>query len=91
MAIHFDDSKLEVKEAESVRAGRELSLGVISKEEYRERIFGETSEVAKKKIEEIEESTMSLDKLLNNDDSDEKGNGKDDEKGKDKEQKENKE
>ena len=34
---------------------------------------------------------MSLDKLLNNDDSDEKGNGKDDEKGKDKEQKENKE
>ena len=91
IAIQFDDSIIEDKEAESVRAGRELSLGVISKEEYRERIFGETSEVAKKKIEEIEESTMSLDKLLNNDDSDEKGNGKYDEKGKDKEQKENKE
>ena len=77
MAIKFDDSIIEDKEAESIRASREVSQGLISKAEYRERIFGETEEAAKKAIEEIEEATPSIDKLLN-----------DDEKEKDKEQKE---
>lgn len=67
MAIQFDDSIIEDKEAESVRASREVSQGLISKAEYRERIFGETKEAAEKAIEEIEESTPSINKLLNDD------------------------
>lgn len=74
MAIKFDDSIIEDKEVESVRASREVSQGLISKAEYRERIFGETEEAAKKAIEEIEEATPSIDKLLNDDDK-EKDNG----------------
>ena len=68
MAIKFDDSIIEDKEAESVRASREVSQGLISKAEYREKIFGETEEAAKKAIEEIEDSTPSINKLLNDDD-----------------------
>lgn len=81
MAIQFDDSIIEDKEAESVRASREVSQGLISKAEYRERIFGETKEAAEKAIEKIEEATPSIDKLLNDD-------TKEEEKGE--EQKENK-
>lgn len=76
MVIQFDDSIIEDKEAESVRASREVSQGLISKIEYRMRIFGETEEIAKKKIEEIEEETPSVDKLLN-DEEDNKDNKKD--------------
>lgn len=55
MAITFDDSIIEDKEAESVRALRELSAGVLGRVEYRVKIFGETEEIAQKKIEEIKE------------------------------------
>lgn len=92
MAIQFDDSIIEDKEAESVRASREVSQGLISKAEYRERIFGETEEVAKKAIEEIEKATPSIDKLLNDDtekeekkEKEEKGEKQKEEKYKDKE------
>ena len=77
MAIKFDDSIIEDKEAESVRASREVSQGLISKAEYRERIFGETEEAAKKAIEEIEEATPSINKLLNDDNDDTEKEGKD--------------
>ena len=66
MVIQFDDSIVEDKEAESNRAMREQSAGLISKVEYRERIFGETEEIAKKKIEEIEELEPSYDDMLGN-------------------------
>ena len=78
IVIQFDDSIIEDKEAESVRASREVSQGLISKIEYRMRIFGETEEIAKKKIEEIEEETPSVDKLLN--DEEDKQNNKEDNK-----------
>ena len=83
MAIQFDDSIIEDKEAESIRALREYNAGLISAAEYRMKIFGETEEAAKKAIEEIEEATPSLDKLLNDDDKKQKE--------KDEEQKEGKE
>lgn len=51
--IKFDDSIIEDKEAESNRAMREVNAGLMSKEEYREKIYGETPEIAKKKIMEI--------------------------------------
>lgn len=64
ISIKFDDSIIEDKEAESDRAMRELSAGVLSKEEYRERIYGETPEIAKQNIELIKESNPSVQDLL---------------------------
>jgi len=64
ISIKFDDSIIEDKEAESNRAMRELSAGVLSKEEYREKIFGETPEIAKKNIELIKQSNPSVKDLL---------------------------
>ena len=64
MVIQFDDSIIEDKEAESNRALRELSAGVISKVEYREKIFGETKEIAEKEIKAIEEAEPDVETLL---------------------------
>ena len=64
ISIQFDDSIVEDKEAESNRAMREESAGLISKIEYRERIFGETEEIAKQKIKEIEENNNDIEDLL---------------------------
>lgn len=60
MVIQFDDSIVEDKEAESNRALRELNAGVISKVEYRMKIFGETKEIAEKEIQEIKENDPSI-------------------------------
>jgi A118 family predicted phage portal protein len=62
--IQFDDSIIEDKEAESVRALREVQAGLMSKQEYREKIYGETPEIAKKMIDEIKASEPSVDDLL---------------------------
>ena len=67
MAIQFDDSIIEDKEAESIRAGREVDMGVLSKVEYRMKIFGETEEIAKKKIDEIKEEEPGTEQLLGED------------------------
>ena len=64
MVIQFDDSIVEDKEAESNRAMREVSAGLLSKVEYRMKIFGETEEIAKKKIEEIEASNPTAEELV---------------------------
>lgn len=64
MVIQFDDSIVEDKESESNRALRELNAGVLSKVEYREKIFGETKEIAEKEIKAIEESNPNIEDLL---------------------------
>lgn len=64
MVIQFDDSIIEDKEAESNRAMREQQQGLISKVEYRMKIFGETEEIAKQKINEIKENDPSLKDLV---------------------------
>lgn len=64
MAIQFDDSIIEDKETESNRAMREVSAGVLSKVEYRMKIFGETEEIAKQKIKEIKESEPTVEDLI---------------------------
>lgn len=64
MVIQFDDSIIEDKESESNRALREVQSGVLSKEEYREKIFGETPEIAKQKIQEIKENEPSIRDLV---------------------------
>ena len=64
MVIQFDDSIIEDKEAESVRALREYNAGLISAVEYRTRIFGESNEIAKKAIEEIKENEPNVEDLI---------------------------
>lgn len=64
MVVQFDDSIIEDKEAESNRAMREVSAGLISKVEYREKIFGETPEIAEKEIQKIREEDPDVDELL---------------------------
>jgi len=64
IAIQFDDSIIEDKEAESNRAMREESAGLISRVEYRMRIFGETKEIAEQAIKEIDESNPSINQLI---------------------------
>ena len=66
MVIQFDDSIIEDKNAESDRALRELSAGVLSKVEYRTKIYGESPEIAKKAIEEIKASEPTVDDLIPN-------------------------
>lgn len=64
MVIQFDDSIIEDKEAESNRAMREVNAGLISKAEYREKIFGETPEIAQQKLEEIANEEQSVEEIL---------------------------
>ena len=64
MVIQFDDSIVEDKESESIRALREVTNGILSRVEYREKIFGETEEIAKQKIGEILQETMTTEQLL---------------------------
>ena len=64
MVVQFDDSIIEDKETEANRGMREVSAGLISKVEYRMKVFGETEEIAKKKIEEINEENPDVDDLL---------------------------
>lgn len=64
LKITFDDSIAEDKEAESNRAMREVSAGLKSKVEYRMQIYGETEEIAKEKIAEIQTSNPSVSDLI---------------------------
>lgn len=64
MVILFDDSIIEDKEAQSQRAMAEESKGIISKVEYRMKIFGETKEVAEQAIAEIKEASPSIEDLI---------------------------
>lgn len=66
MVIQFDDSIIEDKNAESDRALRELGAGVLSKVEYRMKIFGESKEIAEKAIEEIQASEPTVEQLIGN-------------------------
>ena len=64
MVIQFDDSIIEDKEAESNRAMREVSAGLMGKVEYREKIFGETPEIAEQEIQKIKEQDPSLTDII---------------------------
>ena len=66
MVIQFDDSVIEDKNAESDRALRELGAGVLSKVEYRTKIYGESPEIAKKAIAEIKAEEPKVEDLIGN-------------------------
>ena len=64
MVIQFDDSIIEDKEAESNRALREVNAGLMSKAEYREKIYGETPEIAEQEIQKIKEQDPTINELM---------------------------
>ena len=64
MVIQFDDSIIEDKEAESNRALREVNAGLISKSEYRQKIFGETKEISDEAIKSIKEEEPTIEDLI---------------------------
>lgn len=64
MVITFDDSVLEDTESIANRSMREVSAGLLSKKEYRMKVFGESEEVANMKIIEIQKQTPSINDLL---------------------------
>ena len=64
LAIQFDQSIVEDKEAISLRMLREVSAGVTAKYEYRMAIHGEDETTAKTKIKKIREEEPSLESLL---------------------------
>ena len=64
MVIQFDDSIIEDKDTEANRAMMEVSKGLLSKVEYRMKIFGESEDIAKKKIEEIKKENPTAQELV---------------------------
>lgn len=62
--IDFDYSRFENREKTQQRLEREVSKGITSKVEYRMKVYGETEEVARQKIEEIEKNNPTVDSLL---------------------------
>lgn len=66
MVITFDDSVLEDTESIANRSMREVSAGLLSKIEYRMKVFGESEEVANMKITEIQKQNPSINDLLGN-------------------------
>lgn len=64
MVITFDDSVMEDTESIANRSMREVSAGLLSKIEYRIKVFGENEEVARMKIAEIKEENPSINDLL---------------------------
>ena len=64
MVIQFDDSIVEDKEAESIRALREFQAGLISAVEYRMKIFGESKEIAEKAVQSINEAEPSVEQII---------------------------
>ena len=64
LVIQFDDSIIEDKEAESNRALREYSAGLISAVEYRQRIFGESEKVAEQSMQVIQSQQPSVEQIV---------------------------
>lgn len=64
MVVQFDDSIIEDKESEANRAMREVQQKLLSKVEYRMKVFGETKEIAEQAIQEIVENDPSIEDLV---------------------------
>lgn len=64
MVIQFDDSIIEDLNEESNRALREVNANILSKSEYRQKIFGESKEIAEEKIRIINEENPTIESLV---------------------------
>ena len=58
ITIDFDDSIIEDKDAERKSDRQEVSMGVMSRAEYRAKWYGETLEQAQKKLPEQESGVL---------------------------------
>lgn len=65
--ITMDYSRFENQTATQQRLEREVNAGITSKVEYRMKVYGETEEVARQKIEEIKNNNPSVEDLLGKD------------------------
>lgn len=62
--VEFDYSRFENQEKIQARLEREVSKGITSKVEYRMKVYGETEEVAKQKIADIDANNPDIKTLL---------------------------
>lgn len=62
--ITMDYSRFENQTATQQRLEREVNNGITSKVEYRMKVYGETEEIARQKIEEIRKENPSIKELL---------------------------
>ena len=62
--ITMDYSRFENQSATQARLEREVAKGITSKVEYRMKVYGETEEIARQKIAEIQQNEPSVDDLL---------------------------
>ena len=62
--VDFDYSRFENQTATQQRLEREVANGITGKVEYRIKVYGETEEVAKQKIEEIKAEQPSIEDIL---------------------------
>lgn len=62
--ITMDYSRFENQTATQARLEREVSRGITGKVEYRMKVYGETEEIAKQKIEDIKKNDPSINDLL---------------------------
>jgi A118 family predicted phage portal protein len=62
--VEFDYSRFENQEKTQLRLEREVSQGITSKIEYRMKVYGETEEIAKQKIDEIKKNEPNVKDLL---------------------------
>lgn len=62
--ITMDYSRFENQTATQQRLEREVDKGITGKVEYRMKVYGETEEIARQKIEEIRNDDPSIDDLL---------------------------
>lgn len=62
--IETDYSRFKDETAEQQRYERELNLGVLSKVEYRMKVYGEDEETAKAKIQEIKDNDPTIGDLI---------------------------
>ena len=60
----MDYSRFENQTATQQRLEREVDKGITGKVEYRMKVYGETEEIARQKIEEIRNDDPSIDDLL---------------------------
>ena len=62
--VEFDYSRFENQEKIQARLEREVSHGITSKVEYRMKVYGETEEIAKQKIADIDANNPDIKTLL---------------------------
>ena len=62
--VEFDYSRFENQTATQQRLEREVDKGITSKVEYRMKVYNETEEVAREKIETIKKESPSINDLV---------------------------